>query len=229
VTAPAAGCRGRFSPRRELAIGLGSYAAYLAVRRSVLTPAGLARARRNAERLIALERRLHLAAEPSVQQIALRKPRLLRGLTAGYAVLNVGISVGWLVRLYRRRDGGYHRERRAAVAVFLAALPCFRALPTAPPRALDGFVDTIAESGIDLEHPVLVRFYNPVAAWPSQHVAFAAVTGAGLARRSAGLRRAGWATYPAVVAVIVVATGNHFVLDVAAGAVLGVAARRLTR
>ena len=36
-------------------------------------------------------------------------------------------------------------------------------------------------SGLDLEHPLLVRFYNPVAAMPSLHVAFAVVTGAEIA------------------------------------------------
>ena len=221
--------RGQPSARREAAIGLCCYAAYLAVRQAVLPTGGRERAARNARRILAAERQLRLDVEPRVQDAALRLPRLLHVLNAGYAVFNVSLSVGWLVRLYRRRDPAFARERRAAAAAFLGALPVFLVFPAAPPRTLDGFVDTLAEGGIDLEHPLLVRFYNPIAALPSHHVAFAVVTGTAAASRSGGLSRAGWATYPAIVALVVVATGNHFTLDVAAGAALGALARRLTR
>lgn len=215
---------------REAAIGLGTYGAYLAVRRLVLTPAGRRRARRNALRLAELERELSLDVERHVQAMAVATPRLVHALNAGYAVANVMLSVGWLIGLYRRGDAGYARERRAAVAAYLGALPVFLLLPTAPPRTLDGYVDTIAASGIDIEHPFLLRFYNPLAAMPSLHVAFAVITAAGLAgrARSPALHRA-WATYPAAVTLVVVATGNHFVLDCVGGAALGGVARALTR
>ena len=70
---------------KEIAIGLGAYAAYLAVRRAVWTEAGRARAHRNAARLIAFERRLGLFVEPRLQAIALRAPRFVEALNAGYA------------------------------------------------------------------------------------------------------------------------------------------------
>jgi membrane-associated phospholipid phosphatase len=95
----------------------------------------------------------------------------------------------------------------------------------------EGFVDTMAEvSGFDLEHRFLVRLYNPVAAMPSLHVAFAVVTAAALAERatsSAGKLAA--ASYPPLVSLVITATGNHYVLDAVAGAALGAGARRLTR
>jgi hypothetical protein len=215
---------------REVAIGLGTYAAYLAARRVVLTPAGRERARRNAAALVALERSLGIDVEDRVQRAALRAPRLVHALNAGYAVANVTLSAGWLAVLNRRGDPGYERERRAAVAAYLGALPVFLLLPTAPPRTLDGFVDTMAASGVDIEHPFLLRFYNPIAAMPSLHVAFAVVTGADLAGR-AGRRPSAalWRSYPAAVSLVVVATGNHFVLDCVAGAALGALARRVTR
>jgi PAP2 superfamily len=218
------------SGRREIAIGLGAYAAYLAVRRAVWTEAGRARAARNARRLVDVERRLGVFVEPRVQALALHAPRVVDVLNAGYAAGNVAMSVGWLMRLYARGDPAFRRERRAAVIAFTAGLPVFLAFPTAPPRTQEGFVDTLADRGIDLGHPWLVRLYNPVAAMPSHHVAFAAVTGEALAARAAGpwVRRA-WRGYAPLVAVVVVATGNHFVLDVAAGAALGALARRLAR
>ena len=232
----ASGARGtladvrRFSVRREVALGLGVYALYLLVARHVLRRDGRARARRNAERIVALERRTRLDVEPAVQRALLRYPRLVHGLNVGYGLFNVTLTVGWLTLLYRRRDDGYHRFRRTCLLAHVGAQPVFFLLPTAPPRVLDGFVDTLSEvSGIDLEHPRLVRFYNPVAAMPSLHVAFAVVTGAEIAARSDSVLVKSVAhAYAPLVATVVAATANHYVLDAVAGAALGVAARRLS-
>ena len=219
----------RFSVRREFALGLAVYALYLFVARLALRRDGRARARRNAERIVALERRTGLAVEPAVQRVLLRSPRLVHGLNVGYGLFNVTLTVGWLVFLFRRRDDGYHRFRRTCLLAHVGAQPVFLLLPTAPPRVLDGFVDTMSEvSGVDLEHPLLVRFYNPVAAMPSLHVAFAVVTGAEIAARSDSMVVKSLAhAYAPLVATVVAGTANHYVLDAVAGAALGVAARRL--
>jgi hypothetical protein len=219
----------RFSLRREIAIGLGVYALYVLVSRVVLRRDGRARARRNAERVVAVEEALGLHVEPALQRHVLRAPRLVHGLNLGYAVFNVGLTVGWLVHLYRRRAPHYHAVRRACVLAHVGAQPAFLLFPAGPPRGLDGFVDTLSViSGVDLEHPLLVRFYNPLAAMPSLHVAFAVVTGSSIAAsvRSRPARAAARG-YAPLVALVVTATGNHYVLDSAAGAALGVAARRL--
>lgn len=220
----------RFSLRREVTLGLAVYLLYLLVGRFVLRRDGRLRARRNAERIVALEERLGVAAEPDVQRALLRYPRLVHGLNVGYGLFNVTLTVGWLVLLYRRRDEGYHRFRRACLLVHVGAQPVFLLLPTEPPRVLDGFVDTLSEvSGLDLEHPFLVRFYNPVAAMPSLHVAFAVVTGAEIAARSDSvLVRTASRAYAPLVATVVAGTGNHYVLDAAAGAALGAVARWAT-
>ena len=191
---------------------------------------GRARARRNAERIVAFERRTGLDVEPAVQRALLRYPRLVHGLNVGYGLFNVTLTVGWLAFLYRRRDDGYHRFRRTCLLAHVGAQPVFLLLPTAPPRVLDGFVDTLSEvSGVDLEHPLLVRFYNPVAAMPSLHVAFAVVTGGEVAARSDSMLVKSVAhAYAPLVATVVAGTGNHYVLDAVAGAALGVAARRLS-
>ena len=218
-----------FSVRREVTLGLFVYAVYLLVRRLVLRSGGRERARRNAERIIALERHVGLDVEPALQHAVLRFPRAVHGLNVGYGLFNVGLTVGWLVLLYRRRDPEYHRVRRACVLAHLGAQPVFLLFPTEPPRALEGFVDTLSEvSGFDLEHPFLVRFYNPVAAMPSLHVAFAVLTSAAIAERtgSAAARAVAYAYAPAV-SLVVAATGNHYVLDAVAGAALGAVARRL--
>lgn len=220
----------RFSARREVALGLSAYAAYLIVRRLVWNERGRERARRNARRVLEWEKSAAIDVEPRVQRAALRVPGMVPALNVGYAAGNVALSVGWLLLLYRRRDNGYFSERRAALAAFGGALPFFAMLPTAPPRTLDEFVDTMNGERFGLDHPLLLRFYNPIAAMPSHHVAFAMVTGLGLARRaSTPIGRVGWTAYPGVVALVVVATANHFVADVAGGATLGLLARRLAR
>jgi len=219
----------RPSLRRELAIGLGVYGAYLLVRSRVLAADGRERARHAAERVAALESRLGIAGEQELQRAALRFPRVVAGANAGYAVFNIGLTVGWLIHRFRTGDPGYLRLRRACVLAHLGAQPIFLLRPVAPPRTLPRIVDTLREvSGLDLEHPVLVRLYNPVAAMPSLHVAFATVTACAAAERSSS-RRAGVGAfaYPTLVAVVVTATGNHFVLDSAAGAALGALAWRL--
>ncbi|WP_116995301.1 phosphatase PAP2 family protein [Desertimonas flava] len=216
--------------RREFAIGIGGYAAYLAARRRVWNDAGRARAQRNSARLIDAEKRAGVFVEQRVQAAAGRWPRFAHVLNVGYAAANVTLSIGWLFLLFRRGDAAYARERRAVVVAWAAAIPVFAAFPAAPPRKVDGFIDTLLEHGIDIERPGLVRWFNPIAAMPSYHVAFSMVTGLGLAGRAASpLRRLAWTSYPGAVAAIVIATGNHYIADVAAGAVLGSVARRITR
>lgn len=216
-----------FSLRREVTLGLAIYALYLFVRWLVLRADGRPRARRNAERVVALEERLGLHVEPAVQRALLRFPRVVHGLNVGYAVFNVSLTVGWLVLLYRRRDPDYHRLRRACLLAHAGAQPVFLLFPTAPPRVLGGFVDTLSEvSGVNIEHPFLVRFYNPVAAMPSLHVAFAVLTGVAIAERAeSGAIKAAAYAYPPLVSLVVAGTGNHWVLDAVAGAALGAAAR----
>lgn len=88
----------------------------------------------------------------------------------------------------------------------------------------------MADRGVDLDHPAIQHFYNPIAAVPSYHVAFAVVTGAAVADRArtpAG--RVFGRAYAPVVSLVVVATGNHYLVDVAAGAVLGLFARWTAR
>ena len=223
--------RARVAPNglHEIVLGLSCYATYLAVRRLVWNDRGRANAIANAERIARFERRMGIAVEGRLQRAALRVRGLTRFLHASYAAGNVALSVGWLLMLFHRADPSFRRERAAVLVAFAGALPVFAALPTAPPRALDGFVDTFGDHR-GLNDPRLVRLYNPIAAMPSHHLAFATVTGLGIAsRRRTRAGRASWYAYPIAVTAVVVATANHFVVDALAGAALGLAARRVTR
>jgi hypothetical protein len=220
-----------FSGRREAAIGLGVYAGYLLVRKLVVTKQGRRRADRNAARIVALEERLGIHVEPELQAALLPRRRLVAVLNIAYATLNVGLTVGWLIRLFARRDPEFHRLRRAAVIATLGAQPVFLFFPVAPPRTLGHLVDTIADvSGVDLDSGLIAKLYDPIAAMPSIHVTYAVVTAAGIAETSgSALARALAPAYPPVVTLVVFATANHYVLDAIAGATLGLAALRLAR
>jgi hypothetical protein len=221
----------RFSGRREVAIGLTVYGVYLLVRHAVVNEGGRLAAARNAERIVALERRLGIHVEPRLQALLLPHRRLVAVLNVAYVTLNVGLTVGWLIRLFRRRHPEFYRLRRAAVLTTLGAQPFFLFFPCAPPRTLDHFVDTIVEvSGVDLDRGLVARLYDPLAAMPSIHVAYAFVTAAGIAETSqSGLARALAPAYPPLVAVVVFTTANHYVLDAVAGAALGSLGLRAAR
>lgn len=223
--------RPTFSWKREVALGLGLYAVYLGVRRLALAGDGRARAEHNAQRVVALEERLGLHVEPALQQLVLPRRELVQALNLGYGTLNVGLTVGWLMLLYRKGHPRFFRYRRAALLTVLGAQPVFLRFPVAPPRKLDHLVDTIAEvGGFDLDSGLIEKLYHPLAALPSIHVAIAEVTAAGLRDTSRSpLVRALARCYPALVAAIVLLTANHYVVDVLAGSALGRAGLRLAK
>jgi hypothetical protein len=210
-----------------VALALGTYGLYLAVGATRDNPAARVRAARNAHRLEVLERRLGLHVEPQIQGLLLERPRLMRALSAGYVVPNVALSVGSVMRLFFRRHPEFHRIRRAGLLSIAGSAAVFYFFPCDPPRKLDHMIDTIREGGLDLESGIVGRLYNPIAAFPSLHMAFAVVTRAAVLAdaRSPAVRAAAGA-YPGAVALIVFATANHFVVDAAAGAALGLAGLR---
>jgi membrane-associated phospholipid phosphatase len=99
------------------------------------------------------------------------------------------------------------------------------AYPTAPPRFLPewGFSDSVANFvGENAEQSANV-LYNPFAAVPSMHVAFAlmiAVPAIFLVKRR--VAKVLWGIYPFLVTFVVMVTANHFWLDAALGALVAV-------
>lgn len=180
----------------------------------------LATGRRNADDVVSLERALHVYWEPGLQRFAERIPILADVLAWLYPMLHVGVSLGVLVWVYRRRRSGYPMLRAAVVTTTAFALVGYLLFPVAPPRlAVAGMVDTVSDrSPFDLGSRLLGRFYNPLAAVPSLHFAYALLAAGFVFAlcRSAAIRVAA-ALYPLVALLVIVATGNHFVVDAAAG------------
>ena len=102
----------------------------------------------------------------------------------------------------------------------MIGLLVFWLYPVAPPRMLSGFTDVVAKTGaIGSWHTgVLASQANELAAMPSLHIAWAVWCSIVLWKLSGRVWvRAIAVLYPCLTATAVLATGNHFVLDILGG------------
>jgi hypothetical protein len=183
----------------------------------------LAAARAHTDDIVALERHIHVFGERAVQHAVHGLPALPAILGASYLLLHFVGSTSFIAWTYRRRREQFPFVRNTLIVATALALVGYVVFPAAPPRlAALGFSDTVSTgSHVNLSSNLLGSLYNPFAAVPSLHFGYALVVGVGvamLARRRA-VRIAG-ALYPLVMLFVIVATGNHFFFDAAAGAVV---------
>jgi len=219
------------SAAEEAAVLAGVYVMYEFVRG--FADRKLATAIVHARDIVRLEQAVGIFVERQVQHACGALPLLAPVLAVLYPMLHLGVTSAALVWLYLRRQDVFVVTRSALVITSALALVTFLVFPVAPPRlAVSGFVDTVTrDSPLDLTSPLVSVFYNPVAAVPSVHVAYALlVAGAlGYATHRRIVRLAALA-YPCLVVLVVVATGNHFFFDAltgAAAAAIGFAAARV--
>jgi membrane-associated phospholipid phosphatase len=220
---------------RELLFFLAAYGVYNLARWVFV--GDVDQAQEHARWIIELERDAGLAIEGSVQG-ALDSGAATFLLSNAYLAAQLAILPGTLIWLYRRSPEVYRVLRNTVLATWLIAVPIFAIFPVAPPRLADmGIADTVSQqAGVALTgHSTM--FYNPFAAVPSLHVGFAAAISVALAFALGPRWAKGLALlWGPLVALSVVATGNHYLFDIAAGLAvtgLGFAAgglpRRLSR
>jgi hypothetical protein len=211
--------------RVEAALVLGVYALYETTRGGVA--ASRAIAIRHARDVVAIERSLHLFVERAVQQEAEHVSGLIGTLGVAYLTFHLAFTSLVLLWLHRRRPDAYPLIRTTLLIASTLAVVGYALFPTAPPRLSGlGISDTITSYGhVNLNKGLVSGLYNPYAAVPSMHAAYALVVGFALFRHGRHLltRLAGGA-YPAFVVFVIVATGNHFFFDVAAGALVAAVA-----
>jgi membrane-associated phospholipid phosphatase len=185
-----------------------------------LAAGGSAEALSHARDIASVERMLHIVMERQVQRAVVAVPHLIGMFNTGYDVLHLAVPALLLVGLWRRRPERFALVRNALLVTSGLALVGFIVFPTAPPRMAGlGIADTVSQGHANMNSGLLEHFYNPYAAFPSLHIGYAVVSGVAiwaLARRWP-LRVLGL-LYPAFVAVEVIATGNHFLIDILAGA-----------
>jgi hypothetical protein len=201
----------------QIAVVLALIQAYEEARR-VLHP-DLTTALANARRIAGLERSIHVAWEHSLQAAILRVAPLVGAVNLLYFAGHFLLTSLFFLWLYRRSRSRFPLYRDAFLATTALALLVHWLFPTAPPRLADvGLLDTLRRSGIDIGSAQASSYYNPLAAMPSLHAAYALGVGIGLVRHggSRWLRAAG-IVYPPVVVWTIVVTGNHFLFDALAG------------
>ncbi|MEA2133768.1 MAG: hypothetical protein QOC68_1677 [Solirubrobacteraceae bacterium] len=209
--------------RRELFLFLGAYVAYSMSR--YVSVGDLTTATDHAEWIVSLQQSIGVNVESSVQS-ALSGTAVIWILNQLYLAAQLVVVPGTLILLYRRNHDVYVRLRNTVLATWLIAMPIYALFPVAPPRlAHVGLIDTITQGGgVRLDSALTTSFYNPLAAVPSLHAGFALAVGVALA--AAATRpwlKALALSWAPIIGLAVVATGNHFLFDIAAGVAVTVA------
>ncbi|WP_448575864.1 phosphatase PAP2 family protein [Thermomicrobium sp.] len=182
----------------------------------------------NAFLVMRVENALGLAIEHQLQRVVLASPVFVTFLNGIYAFTHL-----WTVLLFGAWaffcvPDRYREVRATFLAILGAGLLSYTLFPLAPPRFFPwrGFVDTLAlMRGVNYDHPGIATLYNPFAAMPSLHVAFAVFVCLGLFRLSHSRLLHGVGMLHALLMTLaVIGTANHYVLDCLAGTALAAAA-----
>jgi membrane-associated phospholipid phosphatase len=218
----------RFLPRGyadfayQVLIWFGFLAAYQVARG--LADRDPTRAFANGWRVIDVEQRLAGLGELTLQGWT-QSSKVLETLV-GWTYWNseftvIGLALLWV---YFRRNERFTRFRNTILLANVLGLVGYVFLPTAPPRFFTslGFTDTLDHfGGLNHGSGLIELAANPYAAMPSLHAADALIVGVILASAVRNpVAKTIWLLWPAWVWFAVMATGNHFWLDVLAGIVL---------
>jgi hypothetical protein len=184
----------------------------------------------NARDVIRLESWLGLPFEDNLQSWLLDHPTLIKLLNHYYILFHFPAAIAFLLWLYLRHPRHYLPFRNLMAFVTFVALIIHLLFPLAPPRMMTGFVDTMREFGPNI-YPknAIDGAANQIAAMPSLHFGWAMIEA--IAVISILKSRWRWviALHPLLMAMSIIATGNHWWIDAAAAAVIIVGAVALYR
>jgi hypothetical protein len=217
--------RVRVAPRllsaaREMVL-LGSvFLLYEVGRHLVRDRAGLAFA--DADALLSLQRTLMLPSETGLQGLLLQSEGLTRAANIFYVSVHFPATIVFLIWMWLYRPKAYTWARSVLVSVTMVALLLHVTFPLAPPRMLpgEGFVDTMALYGPSAYGEGTQSVTNQYAAMPSLHAAWAFFIGVAIVAVLASRWRWAVLLHPLLTVAVVVATGNHYWLDVVAAGAL---------
>jgi len=181
----------------------------------------------NAELVIAVERAVGLFQEAHLQAWVLEHPRLIDIFNWIYVYVHLPATLLFGLGILCLRPHRFVETRNIYLTLLAVAIPVYWLFPLAPPRYFPdlGFVDTVKRfSSTNFDANADTLLYNPFAAMPSMHVAFALFVALGVIRLSRSRLR--WAAlgYWVLVNIVVVGTGNHYIVDGIAGSLLTLAA-----
>ena len=177
----------------------------------------------HAQELFRLEQAWGLDWERAAQEAAESVPGLSTLLAHVYVWGYFPVVLAALVWTWARHRDAYARLRDALLVSGAIGLVVYATWPCAPPRLTAGFTDTVNQRSLDgFARPAGLA--NEIAAVPSFHVGWLLVVAVVLigVTRSRLLHLA-LLLHVALMGVAVVASGNHWVLDLPAGlAVAGI-------
>jgi hypothetical protein len=219
----------RHPGRRELAVFAAGYLTYFGVR--AVTEGRVDRALDNAASLMHLERYLGIAWEGSVQSVVAGSQALRDVANAIYIYGHWPVLIVAGVLLFHYRREHYYTLRNACLLTGLLGLVVFAVFPVAPPRLTDlPLMDTVTEGASGYRQILPPALVNQYAAMPSFHAGWNLAVGIVVFRASHHWAlRALAVLMPAAMAFAVVATANHFVIDVVVGVALVLLALGLQR
>ena len=176
----------------------------------------------HARGVVDFERAIGTFFEPGLQDWLLSHASwLIDAANLSYVNFHLFGTTGFLLWLYFARNDAFYFVRNMFMVAMGFALIGYVVFPTAPPRFIPewGFTDTVTNMvGSEPANTANV-LYNPYAAVPSMHVAFALMLGfSGAKLVKTKVLRVLFYGYPLWVTFVTIATANHFWLDAALGA-----------
>ncbi|MEV7396364.1 phosphatase PAP2 family protein [Aeromicrobium sp. NPDC092404] len=211
---------------REVMVLAALWIAYSASRMFADDDLGIARER--ATDVLGIERYVHLDVEAWLNSALSGVPSIAVPMSFWYASLHYLVTPAVLVFIFWRHRSDYRRARNALVVGSAIGLVAYVLIPTAPPRLMGaGYIDTLAQSasygwwsGHASAPAGLGGLTNELAAMPSLHVGWTVWVAWAMWQYVGRTGRLLSVLYVAGTTLVVVATGNHWVLDAIMGAVV---------
>lgn len=209
----------------EVVVVVSAFLVYYLIRGAVVGRAGEAMVR--GFNVIDLEQRLHIYWELEMQSWILDYYWAIKTVNWIYFWGHMPLVVIVAVWLYASRRDTYRLTRNAFLASGAIAVVIYWAFPVAPPRLIPfgGFIDTMAAfDRVGYNAQETKAFVNPFAAVPSLHFGWSLLLGTIVGH--VGKHWLWWvfgAAWPTAMFFSVVLTGNHFIIDAVAGAIVSFA------
>jgi hypothetical protein len=210
---------------REVALVLAGVLVYFGVRG--WTHGIVDQATSNARLLLRLERSTGLYVEPWLQSPVRDSHIFTTVMNWVYIWGHWPVIVATLLWLVLRHPSGYRLTRNAMLISGAVGLVVFALFPVAPPRLADpGLIDTITAYSNSYRVLQPPGFVNQYAAMPSLHVGWDLLIGLAILAHARWLwLRVIGVLLPLLMSFAVLATANHYVVDVAAGVALVLVSR----
>jgi membrane-associated phospholipid phosphatase len=187
-----------------------------------LTESSAPEAIRHANQIMAFERTLGIDVEQGLQSWAAPSAALQTLANWVYIWGHWPVIIATMIWLVWRHRDVFLRLRDAMIVSGVVGMAVFVSYPVAPPRLAEpGLVDTVTEQSRAYRVLQPPAFVNQYAAMPSLHSGWDLLVGMAIiaAASSVVLKVVGFAM-PVLMAFAVVATANHYLVDVIAGVAL---------